>query len=285
MRKLSLSTILALAPAVLGTALTAAASQSPQMPLAPVRSSGQTVTPAYEGWYENADGSYTLSFGYYNRNTEEVLDIPLGDDNFIEPAMYDGVQPTHFPPRRHWGVFGVRVPADFGDGRVVWTLEIRGQTFSVPGHLKPEWKIDALAGEAGAGNTPPVLKFDARGPEGAGPGGIIGDELTTRVGVPLEITVWAADDGRPDTSVASGGRPDVPVTLTWWEHQGPGTVTFNEDSARVPVSGGSMTTAATFDRPGEYVLRVRANDASGVDGAGHAQCCWSNGFVKVTVTR
>jgi hypothetical protein len=30
---------------------------------------------------------------------------------------------------------------------------------------------------------------------------------------------------------------------------------------------------------------VRANDASGVANAGHAQCCWTNGFVKVTVTR
>lgn len=285
MRKLSWLTILALAAGALGAAVTAVAHQSPQMPLAPVRASGQTVTPAYEGWYENGDGTYTLSFGYYNRNTEEVLDIPLGANNFVEPATYDGDQPTHFPPRRHWGVFGVRVPADFGDGRVVWTIKVRGQTFSVPGHLKPEWKIDALAGEAGAGNTPPVLRFDPTGPRGAGPGGITGEPLAARVGVPLEITVWAADDGRPDTSVASGGRPDVPVTLTWLEHQGPGGVSFSVDSARVPVSGGSMTTAATFDRPGEYVLRVRANDASGVDGAGHAQCCWSNGFVKVTVTQ
>jgi hypothetical protein len=48
---------------------------------------------------------------------------------------------------------------------------------------------------------------------------------------------------------------------------------------------GRATTAATFSEPGEYVLRVRANDASGVAGAGHAQCCWSNGFVKVIVTR
>ncbi len=41
----------------------------------------------------------------------------------------------------------------------------------------------------------------------------------------------------------------------------------------------------TFSAPGDYMLRVRANDASGVSGAGHAQCCWTNGFVKVTVTQ
>jgi hypothetical protein len=48
-------------------------------------------------------------------------------------------------------------------------------------------------------------------------------------------------------------------------------------------ASGKATTTATFDVPGAYVLRVRANDASGVGSAGHAQCCWSNGFVKIVV--
>jgi hypothetical protein len=285
MRRLSLLAVAPLVATAITLTATVAVSQSQQMPLAPRRASGQTVTPAYEGWYENPDGSYTLSFGYYNRNTEEILDIPVGEANFIEPAELDGDQPTHFLPRRHWGVFGVRVPADFGDGRVVWTLEVRGETFRVPGHLQAEWKIDALAGEAGSGNMPPLLRMAADGREGAGPGGVTGKPMTAKVGEPIELTVWASDDGRPDTSVRSGGRRDVPVTLTWFKHQGPGEVTFSETSARVPVAGGSMTTLVTFDAPGEYVVRVRANDASGVSGAGHAQCCWSNGFVPVTVTQ
>ena len=62
-------------------------------------------------------------------------------------------------------------------------------------------------------------------------------------------------------------------------------MTFDEDEASVPVEGGSATTMATFSEPGEYVVRVRANDASGVSTAGHSQCCWTNGFVRVTVTR
>ena len=49
-------------------------------------------------------------------------------------------------------------------------------------------------------------------------------------------------------------------------------------------NAGLISTAATFNVPGDYVVRVRANDASGVTGAGHAQCCWTNGFIKVTVT-
>ena len=39
-----------------------------QLPLSPVSPRGQTVTPAFEGWYRNHDGTYSLSFGYFNRN-------------------------------------------------------------------------------------------------------------------------------------------------------------------------------------------------------------------------
>src|SRR5689334_409620 len=84
-----------------------------QLPLSPTKASGQTVSPAYEGWYRNSDGSYSLSFGYYNRNAEESLEIPVGPDNFISPGPQNQGQPTHFEPKRHWGVFAVRVPADF----------------------------------------------------------------------------------------------------------------------------------------------------------------------------
>ncbi len=255
-----------------------------QLPMAPMSGSGRTVSPAYEGWYRNADGTYSLSFGYYNRNTEEVLEIPIGPDNSIAPAEFNGIQPTRFEPRRHWGVFTVTVPADFGNQRIEWTLNIRGRKVTIPGHLRIEWQIDALEGEAGSGNTPPVLKFDIGGPEGAGPGGITTGPLQARVGEPLAVSVWAHDDGRGSGSVSRPGRREVPVTLTWFKHQGPGDVTFDEESAEVPISGGEATMIATFSAAGDYVLRVRVNDASGVSGAGHAQCCWTNGFVKVTVT-
>ena len=78
-----------------------------QIPLSPVRDAGQTVTPAYEGWYPNPDGTFTLSFGYYNRNREEIVGIPLGQDNFISPGPSNQGQPTRLHPRRHWGVFTV----------------------------------------------------------------------------------------------------------------------------------------------------------------------------------
>jgi hypothetical protein len=256
-----------------------------QLPLASPKTSGQTVTPAYEGWYRNPDGTFSLSFGYYNRNAEEVVDIPIGPDNFIEPGQPNQGQPTEFQPRRHWGVFAVKVPADFGEKTVTWTLKIRGATYAIPGRLHPNWQIDALEGEAGSGNTPPALRFDENGADGRGPLGITAGPITAAVGRPLPLTVWARDDGRASGSVSSVGKEAVPVTLAWFKHQGPGTVTFNPETARIPTTGGQATTAATFSEAGEYIVRVRANDASGLANAGHAQCCWTNGFVTVRVNR
>ena len=104
-----------------------------------LRPSGQAVVPLYEGWFENPDGTSDICFGYFNLNTEEALDVPLGADNFIEPSEFDGMQPTHFDHvpeagyRRHFCVFTVTVPEDFGQGRVVWTLRTQGEALSTPG--------------------------------------------------------------------------------------------------------------------------------------------------------
>jgi hypothetical protein len=257
---------------------------SAQLPLAPIASSGQTVTPVFEGWYRNPDGSFSLSFGYYNRNASEVLEIPVGADNFVAPGDSNQGQPTRFEARRHWGVFAVKVPATFDAKRkVTWTLRLKGETFAIPGSLHPDWEIDALAGEAGTGNTPPVLSLPGSSGSAVaqGPGGARGGPIDAAVGQPLSISVQATDDGRGAGSVA-GARGNAQIALMWFKHQGPGEVAFS-DPAPKPASGdGRATTMATFSKPGTYVLRLRANDSS-VSGAGHAQCCWTNGFVVVTV--
>lgn len=253
--------------------------------LAPASTRGKTVTPAFEGWYQNKDGTYSISFGYYNRNSDEVLDIPIGPDNFISPGAQNQGQPTRFYTKRHWGVFVVKVPADFGEKTVTWTLRIRGEQVAISGNLKPDWQIDALEGEAGSGNTPPTLKFSESGPEGAGPAGITIGPLEAKVGVPLTIPVWTVDDGNAAGAMASDARSSTPVALAWFKHQGPGEVTFAPATARLTPTGGKSSVNATFTAPGDYVIRLRVNDASGVVGAGHAQCCWTNGFVKVTVSQ
>src|ERR1051326_2343670 len=78
-----------------------------------IAESGQSVTGAYEGWYPNADGTYSMLIGYFNRNSKETFDVPVGPNNRIEPGGPDQGQPTHFLPRRQWGVFTITVPKDF----------------------------------------------------------------------------------------------------------------------------------------------------------------------------
>ena len=270
---------------VLALVLAAAATPAAAQSLAPTSSRGKSVTPAFEGWYANEDGTFSISFGYYNRNSEEMLDVPVAPDNFVSPGAANQGQPTRFYPKRHWGVFAVKVPADFGDKKVVWTVRLRGETYAINGHLRPEWQIDALDGEAGSGNTPPALKFSETGPEGSGPGGVTVGPLSAKVGVALPVTVWATDDGNSFGSMATDGKTKTPVSIAWFKHQGPGDVTFSAPTARLTPTGGKSTTNATFSKPGDYIIRVRANDASGVVPAGHAQCCWTNGFVRVMVSQ
>lgn len=265
--------VLALSLAAVPLFAVPSAAAHAQLSLAPSRPSGQSVTPVFEGWYRNKDGSYSLSFGYYNRNTAEQMDVPIGSDNFVAPGAVNQGQPSSFAPRRHWGVFAVIVPSNFGSQKVVWTVKDRGQTFAIAASLLPDWEIDAVEGEASSNNTPPALRFADAGPEGRGPVGVTGGPMRTRVGTPLVLNVTVTDDA----------KTKAPVDLTWFKHQGPGAVTFSAPTNRLAPSGGAGTTTATFSRAGEYLVRVRANDLSAVT-AGHAQCCWTNGFIPVTVT-
>src|SRR5689334_23391464 len=111
-----------------------ARAQNP-LPLEPFHNSGQSITAAYEGWFQNQDGTYSILFGYYNRNQKEELDIPIGPDNNIQPGGPDRGQPTHFLPGRQWGLFTVTVPKDFGSQKVTWTITANGQTNAIPGDL------------------------------------------------------------------------------------------------------------------------------------------------------
>ena len=242
---------------------------------------GQSVSASFEGWYPNPDGSRSLVFGYFNRNYDEHLDLPLGASNHFEPGPADRGQPTYFYPRRQTGVFAVVVPADFGEQQLTWTLTANGVTIAIPGHLNPAWEITALE-EVTSGNTPPVLRFG--GPEGRpgqGPLGIHTDAMTAVVGEPTTVTVWASDDGvRKSRAAARPARSG----LVWTKYRGPGAVSF--DKPRPAIEDGKSVTTVTFSETGEYVLRVLAWDDSGGQSAvmaGGFFCCWTNGFVTVLV--
>ena len=85
--------------------------------------SGLPIIPIMEGWVGNEDGSITISFGFINRSREEAIDIPLGENNYIEPARFNGMQPTHFGTGRHTGVFTVTLPAELREESIWWHLK------------------------------------------------------------------------------------------------------------------------------------------------------------------
>jgi hypothetical protein len=252
---------------------------SVQLPLEPVKDSGQSVTGAYEGWYVNADGTFTLLVGYFNRNQKEILDIAVGPNNRIEPGGPDQGQPTHFLPRRQWGVFTITVPKDFGDKKLIWTVVANGQTTSIPMTLNPLWVVEPFK-SAGVGNTPPVVRFEPGGTGYQGPPRGIGASLSAKLSEPLTLTAWVTDDGRLPPEARA--RPGPVATLSWSMFRGPGAVTFGDVRPKIDDASGKATTTATFSAAGEYILRAQANDASG-DGGGGFQCCWTNAHVKVIV--
>lgn len=257
------------------------------VPVQPPHDSGQGVSPAFEGWFANPDGSFSILFGYFNRNYKQEPDIPIGPDNRIEPGGPDRGQPTHFLTRRQWGVFTVTVPKDFGSNKITWTLVVNGVTAAIPASLNPLWEVSPF--KDATGNTPPFIGFDEKGPFVQGPRGQ-GKSLTGTVSTPVPLPLWVADDANV---IPGATRPKTPaVTLSWSKFRGPGSVTFASDKpaaeetefAAPPntVFHGKAATTATFSEPGEYVLRVVANDWSGEGGRGF-QCCWSNAQVKVSV--
>jgi len=241
---------------------------------------GQSVTPSFEGWYPNPDGTFSLVWGYFNRNHEEFLNIAVGPDNRFEPGQADRGQPTHFLLRRQTGLFAVVVPADFGDQLLTWTLTSHGETILIPGHLRPEWEITALE-EVTSGNTPPVIRYSPGGEAGQGPLGVR-TSMRVTVGAPMELPLWVTDDGVRKTRAAD--RPPQ-LGVRWSKYRGSGNVSFGETEPEIGEEGRAATTA-TFGEPGEYVLRVLAWDDSGGQGllmAGGFFCCWTNAHVSVTV--
>ena len=291
-------------------------------PLLPLPVEGLRVVPFFDDWYANPDGTISFSFGYSNLNKDTLVEIPLGPDNFITPKEYDGRQPTSFPvvgpdladrggnnaPRagsvspatsaarvggasdgnngrerdRDRGVFTVTVPAGF-KGDVVWTLRYAGQTFSVPGRSRST--AYQLSWPAAMGATPPLLRFAEQGPAGRGPMGLYAPPLQAKAGTPIALTIWLTDDAVHDKEPIKFGKPRPGMNVSWSKYSGPGPVVFAPQKSGFPDLAGPSSTKATFEQPGEYVIRVKADAFGYSDSSAGNQCCWTNGYQKVTVTR
>jgi hypothetical protein len=270
---------------------------------------GQPVIPAFEGWDRNADGSFNLIFGYMNRNWEEEPNIPVGTDNWFGPGEMDRGQPTHFLPRRNRFTFKVRVPADFGQQELVWTLRSRGLESVAIGSLKPDYFTDNVVimsetGALGAGTSDPALRAQK-------PPTVMLEsprEINARVGERVRVVAWVTDDSLPEKNagrlpLTDTGTLDyeravqrIPSRITvqkvnglylsWFVYRGPENVNAQEmvefDPPQVhpwedtrpysnspwasfwippaPPADGRWVTEITFNRPGTYILRGRADD-------------------------
>jgi hypothetical protein len=230
---------------------------------------GQNVVPSFDGWIRNADGTFTMVFGYFNRNLEEELVIPPGPDNKLEPGLPDQGQPTYFLPRRHAWMFRVKVPADWGTSKeLVWSLTSHGRTEKAYASLQPDEEIlerqIMTRGNLSPGlddpNKPPSVSIAAA--DGAS------------VGQPLTLTALVTDDGLPKPRApkarpavntgkaqtnSAAERPRIGLSVTWLQYRGPAKVAFDDPGA-ILVSSGQAGTKAHFPEPGVYVLRATAND-------------------------
>jgi hypothetical protein len=272
--------------------LAGAGPSAQQLAMEPLMDSGSNVYPAYEGWYQNADGSYTLLMGFYNRNKKQILDIPIGPENKIEPGGPDQGQPTHFVVGRGWGTIAIKVPKDFGDKKLTWTITANGKTVSVPFGITKGYQIEPFL-DAAMGNKPPVFRFSEKGTELTGPPAPLAQahSVTGAVGENVAIKYWITDDGHEEpptggsaAAAPPGGaqgpprRPRISTTLT--KYRGPGEIKFADNTPAIEKD--MVNTTATFSLPGEYVIRVEGNDSSGVGGGGF-QCCWSTAYIKAVI--
>ena len=103
--------------------------------------------------------------------------------------------------------------------------------------------------------------------------------MRASVGQPLDLAIWVADAMAPNT------RGPAQLNVTWVKYQGPvvGAVTITPATQRVAGTGLDARATATFSQPGQYLLRVRVDNWTVGDSDGQRLCCWTNGYVPVTV--
>ena len=258
---------------------------------------GQNVAPVFEGWERNPDGTFTMVFGYMNRNYEEMPESPIGPNNAFEPGPADRGQPTRFYTRRQQFVFRVQVPADWGDKDLVWTLTSNGRTDQAFGSLWLNWEIDdgVIRNNRGMGGR--GAPADNQHPRITLPGGT---DLTVTLPDTLTLTAVISDDGipgpRPRPDEAADDDDDDPqaaaqraadrerrarrphptnqavvsarvagetgLSLTWVHYRGPGAVTFDPMSIAVEGGrGGEVVTTVSFTERGTHTLRGYADDS------------------------
>jgi hypothetical protein len=238
----------------------------------------KTISTTFDGWNKLPEGGYELVFGYMNRNAD-LIEVPLGAGNQIEPAPADRGQPTSFLPGRQRNAFRIRVPADF-KGKFVWTLTYAGLTQTATASIDQNYSLDVGDPE------PPTVKAPA--------------DVTAHVNQPVKLTPTVGAAPRPPVDpkadIVARRAGNAPISVWWSKFRGPGTITFGDapkagpanpnarnreqplGSFRVactnPPAADCGTTTARFSEPGTYMIRIVAAERSA-----------ANTLMKVVVTQ
>ena len=180
-------------------------------------------------------------------------------------------------------MFKVRVPKDWGQKDLIWTLASHGKTEKAFGTLAPVWEIDTSVYQQNRGGPGELHEEDA-----APTIALVGSaQRTVGVGQPLALDVMVSDDAHPTprpsrsgsgNPVAAAGTnvipprqnpltqaivrldPNVRLGVTWVVHRRstPAAVEFSPQ--HVAVAAGKASTSVKFTQPGTYTLRGYADD-------------------------
>ncbi|MBM89071.1 MAG: hypothetical protein CMQ41_11910 [Gammaproteobacteria bacterium] len=244
-----------------------------------IRPQGQAVIPLYDGWYPNDDGSKTICFGYFNMNTEETFDIPIGEDNYLD-TDYPGLDlsntnvPTHFDVlpvayRHVFCAFTITVPESFNTShRITWHISSNRYNLSTPGKVIPPYVLDEPTSN-GRGDLAPLVRLSPDSESVRGRTGLHSDNpIEARVGEPVALQAWIE-------------HPDEKVWVGWSHHSGAGKIDFDNKEYEILTSDGVANVLATFSQPGEYVVRMQTIDTIA---AFEFYCCHTNAYFNINVS-
>jgi hypothetical protein len=192
-----------------------------------------TIQPVYDGWYKNADGTLSFSYGYINRS-EKAIEVPIGPNNNFSPAPADRGQVTVFQAGTERNAVIVVVPGNFTQN-LIWTVTANGMkaSSSEKGGLNPLYIISDI--------PPRVIPTDA--------------PLRPELGPARKVTFPNAT--RLSATVRTNTSPGAKITYAWTQRSAPGDVKFDPPDA--------SPTSATFSARGDYVVRLTVSRPSGLD--------------------
>ena len=208
----------------------------------PRRGAGDSVTGAFEGWFDNPDGSRSLP--------RRLLQPQLAADARHSDRSE---QPDRAGRSRHGAADALPARPPVGhvhrarcrrtssrptatSGRSSPTARAR----SIPLRLNPDYVMSPFT-EIAVGNTPPVLKFEPNGKAFQGPLATLATATTMTASVVGAAAAARLGHRRHEVHErhqrAAGRSARAGVSVRWSKYRGPGAVTFDKARPRAREAG------------------------------------------------